>query len=99
MAKKQRFSPAFIMLSSSSGGDVIVIGDGSGEGADRPVPCNFNSWKNSIWAEDTVGPDGAIGEDGLVDEWDYGAWWSANDFSQEDWEEMNPGLDYDTYVF
>jgi hypothetical protein len=41
--------------------------------------------------------------DGLLDEWDYAAWWGGlmetypEDFSRSVWESLNPGMLWSTY--
>ena len=91
MDKRFGFHPTIIL--SSSGGDGSVIGHGSGQGGvvlEDPVPCSYEHWLTSDWKEDII-------SDGTIDEYDFAAWWESCEFSKEDWELLNPELDYDKY--
>ncbi len=91
MANKFGFNP-FIILSSNPGGDVIVIGGGTGQGGVTipASPISYSDWLNSEWRDDYF-------LDETIDETDYAIWWETCGFSQSDWERLNPGLDWDEY--
>lgn len=99
MDKRFGFHPTIIL--SSSGGDGSVIGHGSGQGGVvlEATPCSYEHWLTSEWKQDLVGEQGDLTPDGTIDAYDFGAWWAANEFGEEDWNQLNPGLDYETYVF
>lgn len=92
MAKRFGFHPSIIL--SSTPGDDVVIGSGSGQSGIvlmDPVPCSYEYWLASEWAEDFIQGDG-------INEYDFGVWWESCGFSEAEWEEMNPRLDYEEYV-
>ena len=81
---KRRFVLPYVALDNvSDGGDVIVIGGGTGQGGSDPVAISFAEWKNSKWSE---GRD--LGEPGL-DFQDYIWWWIDSNLSQEAWNAIN----------
>ena len=90
MAKKLGFNPFVILTAPPQPTDVIVIGGGTGEGASDAVPCNFESWLDSAWADDLF-------QNGTIDEVDYAIWWESNGFTKEDWEDLNPDLPWEDY--
>ena len=86
---KKHFSVPVIMQGEP--GDDIVIGGGSGEGGSDAISAyNYHDWLNSIYAEDLI-------QDGEINEWDYVAWWENHNFSQEEWEILNPDMPWDEY--
>lgn len=89
MSKKHFSIP--VVMESSAPGDIIVIGGGSGEGGSDKVPAySYHDWLLSVYAEDLF-------IDGVINEDDYAMWWESNGFSKEDWEELNPDLDWSDY--
>ena len=92
--KRKFVIPNITLLSSGGlddGGNPIIIGGGTGQGnIGGAVPVSYSAWKNTIWYEDII-------NDGVIDENDYAAWWESNNFTQEDWEELNPDLPWDDY--
>lgn len=90
MAKKLGFNPFVVLTAPPVPTDVIVIGGGTGEGGSHEVPMSFHDWLNSAWAEDFIMND-------IIDEDDYAIWWENCGFSKEDWEDLNPDLDWDDY--
>ena len=83
---KRKFSQPLVILSTTPGDDV-VIGGGTGQGTIDPYPCSFGEWQKLF--EDDYLPDDTI------DFNDYVQWWADNGFSLEDWEEYNPGVDFE----
>ena len=69
-----------------------VTGGGSGQtGVTLPAePISFSAWMDSDW-KDEYFLDGEINED------DYAMWWEICQFSQADWERLNPDLPWDAY--
>lgn len=63
-----------------------VIGGGTGQSTTDPYPCSFADWQ-IMFAEDYD-----LDED--IDFDDYGQWWADNGFSEDDWAELNPGVDF-----
>ena len=88
MAKKHGFQP-YVMLTGgiSDGGDVSVIGGGTGEGMSDPFPMSYTDWMKSGMQDD-------YNVDGTIDFDDYGTWWADNGFSMEAWASYNPGVDW-----
>ena len=92
MGKKFGFNPVVLtgIAPQPTPTDEVVVGGGTGEGASDAVVCNFKSWLDSAWAAD-------LNNDTDIDELDYAAWWAGNNFSREDWEELNPDLPWEDY--
>ena len=95
MAKRFGFHPSIILTTSGSGGDVGVIGHGSGHGGSDPVPCNYQTWSSSAWRVD-YDFDG----DGQYSVQEYCWWWEdmmdENDaFTMELWYELNSDLEWE----
>lgn len=67
----------------------VVIGGGTAESTTDPFPCTYDEW----W--DMFGSDN--NGDSQIDEKDFARWWSENNFTQADWERLNPTLPWDTY--
>ena len=93
---KRRFVLPYVTLSGGlpDGGDVIVIGGGSGQGGitlPDATPCSYAAWKDSYFTDEWDGlHDGP-------DEYDFADWWREYGFSREDWEKLNPDLPWDDY--
>ena len=90
MAKKNGFHPYVMLSGGLTPGGGEVTGGGTGEGMSDPFPMSYSEWLTSGLQEDIVGDDG-------IDEVDYAAWWEANGFPQDAWEELNPGLAWEDY--
>ncbi len=88
---KKRFVLPYVALTVNDGGDVTIIGGGTGQGGSDAIPISYQAWLESTWAEDLVG------EGNGIDENDYAVWWESNGFTQEDWEDLNPDLPWDEY--
>jgi hypothetical protein len=81
MAKKPGFRP--LILGSSTPGDDVVIGTGSGQSTTDPYPCTFADWQTMFEN------DNNYDEQITID--DYGIWWANQGFSLEMWNYYNPG--------
>ena len=92
MNKRQFIAPYILLSGTGLEGDDsgTVIGGGTGHGSTNAVPCSFEAWLNSTWASDLI-------QNGTIDEYDFAAWWENNNFSQEDWEDLNPDLPWEDY--
>ena len=91
MAKKSFVAP--MILLNSEPGDDVVIGGGTGQGSPDGVPaspCSYSFWLDHF-KEDII-------QDDIIDEYDFGTWWSSMGFSKDDWENLNPALSWDEYV-
>ena len=90
---KRTFSLPVINFSGDDwGGEGGFVGGGSGQGGTgtNATPMSYTAWLASDYAEDVIQND-------IIDEYDYAAWWMSNHFSQSDWEDLNPGLDWYDY--
>lgn len=82
---KKKFKQPYIF--GLTPGEDIVIGNGSGEDGfdpDQPNAVSFASWMEH-YAEDIDGSQ-------EIDYQDYLIWWGSYDFTQEDWEDVNPDI-------
>lgn len=69
-----------VIVALDDGGNAGVIGGGTGQAGDvlpQEAPCNYSFWLQN-YKEDTD-------QDGIVDEYDFYAWWRKKGFSYEDW--------------
>lgn len=73
----------------------VVTGGGSGQGGVTPitdaVPCSYAYWLDHYANEDWD----ATGDG--YDPYDFADWWTANNFTKEDWNELNPDLPWEDY--
>ena len=84
---KKRFVLPYVALVSDGGGG-SVIGQGSGQGGldlPDPTPCSYASWLDSSWKTD-------YNDDGQFSVEEFAWWWMDQEFSPEDWAELNPDL-------
>lgn len=86
MAKRAFVNPFIISFSGlEDGGDVIVIGGGTGQSTTDPHPCSFADWQ--IMFADNFYFEGE--DDETIDFNDYVAWWYEMGFTSADYQEIN----------
>ena len=93
MAKRFGFHPSIILTAAPTPTPTTVIGSGSAQSGVvlPPVgPLSYSAWLASEYAEDLI-------ENGTIDQNDYAAWWEGEDFTQAQWEELNPDMPYEDY--
>lgn len=84
---KKRFNAPFIFFEGdNTPGDDVVIGGGTGQTTTDPFECTFAEWQ-TLFADD-------YDLDDDVDFDDYGQWWADNGFSEDAWDEKNPGVPF-----
>ena len=85
MAKKKSFSPFVLLSGLDDGGDVTVIGGGTGQSTPDVFACSYEDWRN-LFASDFNG-------DGTTDFNDYHDWFFATfgEEAEELWPIYNPG--------
>lgn len=83
MAKKLGFNPFVILSGLDDGGDVVVIGGGSGQSTPDVYACDFDDWFTMF----AVDADGS----GTLDFEDYRLWFIATfgDEAEDLWEIFN----------
>ena len=86
---KKRFANPFVLLDLVAGDDVVE-GGGTGQSSTDIYPVKYSDWL-TMYGED-------FNEDGSIDEYDYGAWWGGQEYSEALWNEYNPDLNYGDYV-
>lgn len=87
MDKKKFFIP-FVVLDGglNPGGDASEDAGGSGDTGFEPFPCSFADWQKSFAEDYDLDDD--------IDFDDYGQWWADNGFSLDEWEKLNPGVEF-----
>ena len=85
MAKKKAFSPFVLLSGLDDGGDVTVIGGGTGQSTTNVFACTFEQWM-TLFASDFNG-------DGTTDFNDYHDWFFATfgEEAEDLWPIFNPG--------
>ncbi len=91
MSKRRFIAPYIVLSGLTPGGEGEVIGGGSAQGGQTPEMLSFEEWLASDWKQDLI-------MDGEIDAYDYGAWWESSGFTREQWEVINPDLDWEEYV-
>ena len=89
---KNKFNLPIITFTIEGGGDETVIGGGSLQGGSGTSASQmaYSAWLASEYADDIILDD-------VINEYDYAAWWLANNWGQSDWERLNPGLPWADY--
>ena len=81
---KKSFEIPFILRTNNGGNGSVIGGASLGGGDGTTQAISYEAWSNDVnywpdWDDNGDGPDPD----------DYLAWWDANEFSEDLWEELN----------
>ena len=89
MSKMFFHSPMINPLDLDDGDEPIVIGGGSAISVASPV--SFTNWLEAANSNPELYD---YNHDNALTQYDYYQWWTANHFTQEQWESANPGMPF-----